>query len=212
MTCTQGRLFQLEANGQRTSLKAPYLPLSPTMANVVHPPLNFFHEPTHLSTSRFGFGFGLSGNPPTGTGKQPLYTPGHTQPSAFQQLTSHINLPAASHRVQKRRLESEDDAESSRHVGRDVPMDRSPTPERPKRAALKRARVTSQDDESKDQQSSRTSKNVDSDSDVDVGVLLGMKGPADPSISTSNKAMDSESSIPGTFTSSEFIDKRPTVT
>jgi hypothetical protein len=148
---------------------------APTMANVVHPPLNFIHEPTHLSTSRFGFGFGLPGNSPTGTGRQPVYTPGHTHPSAFQQLTSHINLPPSSHRVQKRRLEPEDDAESSRHVGRDVPMDRSPTPERPRRAAPKRAKVTPQDDESKDQQSSRTSKNVDADSDVDVGVLLGMK-------------------------------------
>lgn len=144
------------------------------MANVVYPPLKFLHEPTHLSTPRFGFGFGLSGNSPTGTGKQPVYTPGHTQPSAFQQLTSHINLPPAAHRVQKRRHESEDDAESSRPVGRDVAMDRSPTPERPKRAAPKRVKVTSQDDESKDQQPSRASKNLDSDSDVDVGVLLGM--------------------------------------
>lgn len=140
------------------------------MANVVHPPLNFIHEPTHLSTSRFGFGFGLSVNPPTGTGKQPVYTPGYAQPSAFQQVTSHINLPP---RIQKRRLEMEDDAESSRHVGRDVPMDRSPTPERPKRAAPKRAKVMPQDDESKDQQSSRTGKTPDADGDVDVGVLLG---------------------------------------
>ena len=145
------------------------------MANVVHPPLNFIHEPTHLSTSRFGFGFGLTASSPTAASKQPVYTPGHTQPSAFQQLTSHTNLPPIPHRVQKRRLDTEDDAESSRHVGRDVPMDRSPTPERPKRAAPKRAKVTPQDDESKDQQSSRTSKSLDADSDVDVGVLLGMK-------------------------------------
>lgn len=144
------------------------------MANVVHPPLNFLHEPNHLSAPRFGFGFGLPGNSPTGTGKQPVYTPGHIQPSAFQQLTSHINLPPTAHRVQKRRHESEDDAESSRHVGRDVAMDRSPTPERPKRAAPKRAKVTSQDEESKDQPSSRTNKDLDADSDVDVGVLLGM--------------------------------------
>ncbi|KAG6381108.1 hypothetical protein JVT61DRAFT_5506 [Boletus reticuloceps] len=143
------------------------------MANVIHPPLNFIHEPTHLSTSRFGFGFGLPGSSPTGTGKQPVYTPGHTQPSAFQQLTSHISISPAPHRIQKRRLDSADEAESSRHGGRDVPMDRSPTPERPKRAAPKRAKVTSQDDESKDQQCSRTSKNPDGDNDVDVGVLLG---------------------------------------
>ena len=144
------------------------------MANVVYPPLNFLHEPTHLSTPRFGFGFGLSGNSPTGAGKQAVYTPGHTQPSAFQQLTSHINVPPATHRIQKRRYESEDDAESSRHTGRDVAMDRSPTPERPKRVAPKRAKVASQDDESRDQQSSRASKNLDADGDVDVGVLLGM--------------------------------------
>lgn len=147
------------------------------MANVVHPPLNFLHEHPHLSAPRLGFSFGLSGNSPAGAGKQPAYTPGHTQPSAFQQLTSHINLPPTSHRVQKRRHEPEDDVESSRHVGRDVTMDRSPTPERPKRATPKRAKVTSQDDESKDQHSSRAGKNIDADSDVDVGVLLGMSVP-----------------------------------
>ncbi|KAG9314298.1 hypothetical protein JVU11DRAFT_5087 [Chiua virens] len=147
------------------------------MANVVYPPVNFLHEPTHLSTSCFGFGFGLPGNLPAGTGKQPIYAPGHTQPSAFQQLTSHINLPPATHRVQKRRHESEDDTESSRYAGRDVAMDRSPTPERPKRAAPKRAKITPQDDESKDQQTLRSGKNSDADSDVDVGVLLASLPP-----------------------------------
>lgn len=56
-------------------------------------------------------------------------------------------------------------------------MDRSPTPERPKRAAPKRVKVSPQDEESKDQHSSRTSKNLDADGDVDVGVLLGRSVP-----------------------------------
>lgn len=143
------------------------------MANVVYPPIDFLHNPANHPPSRFGFGFGLSGNSSLGTGRQPVFTPGHTQPAAFQQLTSHMNLPPPIHRVQKRRYEPEDDAESSRHGGRDVTMDRSPTPERPKRGPPKRAKVVLHGDP-KDDQSCKENKSLEADSDVDVGVLLGM--------------------------------------
>ncbi|KIJ21824.1 hypothetical protein PAXINDRAFT_165201 [Paxillus involutus ATCC 200175] len=146
------------------------------MANVVYPPIDFLHNPANHPPSRFGFGFGLSGNSSLGTGRQPVFTPGHTQPAAFQQLTSHMNLPPPIHRVQKRRYEPEDDAESSRHGGRDVTMDRSPTPERPKRGPPKRAKVVLHGDP-KDDQSCKENKSLEADSDVDVGVLLASLPP-----------------------------------
>lgn len=53
-------------------------------------------------------------------------------------------------------------------------MDRSPTPERPKRAVPKRARTTPAALGSKDNQNSKENKASGSeDNDVDVGVLLG---------------------------------------
>ncbi|KAF9229204.1 hypothetical protein BS17DRAFT_771172 [Gyrodon lividus] len=146
------------------------------MANVVYPPVDFLHNPANHPPSRFGFGFGLSANSSISTGRQPVFTPGHTQPAAFQQLTSHMNLPPPVHRVQKRRHEPEDDAESSRPGARDVTMDRSPTPERPKRAPPKRAKVVPHGD-AKDDQSCKENKNLDADSDVDVGVLLASLPP-----------------------------------
>lgn len=145
-----------------------------TMANVVYPQVDFLHNPANHAPSRFGFGFGLSGNSSAmTTARQPPFTPGHTQPAAFQQLTSHMNLPPPAQRVQKRRHEPEDDAESGRHGARDVAMDRSPTPERPKRGPPKRAKVVSHA-EGKDDQSPKDNKPSDPDNDVDVGVLLGM--------------------------------------
>ena len=52
-------------------------------------------------------------------------------------------------------------------------MDRSPTPERPKRAAPKRARVApSQEAAGKDAKENRAPGTSEED-DVDVGVLLG---------------------------------------
>ncbi|KIJ68533.1 hypothetical protein HYDPIDRAFT_106734 [Hydnomerulius pinastri MD-312] len=147
------------------------------MANVVYPQVDFLHNPVNHAPSRYGFGFGLPGNSSTiGVGRQPAFTPGHTQPAAFQQLTSHMNLPSSVQRVQKRRHEPEDDAESSRHGARDVPMDRSPTPERPKRAAPKRVKTMPHVDPKGDQ-SHKDNKASDADNDVDVGVLLASLPP-----------------------------------
>ncbi|KAG0708785.1 hypothetical protein DFH29DRAFT_993659 [Suillus ampliporus] len=137
------------------------------MANLVHPPLDFLHNPATHSSSCLGFGFGLSVS--SGASCQSTMTLGHTQPAAFQQLASSMNLPASAHRPQKRRHEFDDETESSR--ARDVAMDRSPTPERLKRAAPKRAKVTSAV-HLKDDKGGKENSSVSSDNDVDVGLLL----------------------------------------
>lgn len=146
------------------------------MANVIHPPIDF-HPGTVHSSSPFGFGFGLSSS--SSGGWPSAVTHGHTHPAAFQQLASSINQPSPL-RVQKRRHEPEDDTETGRHAHstgiRDDAMDRSPTPERPKRAAPKRARVTpSQEGGSKDEKPSKENKTSggSDENDIDVGVLLG---------------------------------------
>ena len=74
----------------------------------------------------------------------------------------------------KRRLEVDDEDARSRSSSDDG-MDRSPTPERPKRAAPKRARTTIPiTHTSKEGKGSKENKESGSeDSDVDVGVLLG---------------------------------------
>ncbi|OJA16279.1 hypothetical protein AZE42_00127 [Rhizopogon vesiculosus] len=139
------------------------------MANVVHPPLDFLHNSATHSPSCLGFGFG-------GTSWQSTMTLGHTQPATFQQLASSMNLPAPVHRVQKRRHEDDESDSSGRHGARDIAMDRSPTPERSKRAAPKRAKVTSAVD-SKDDKNGKENSSVSSDNDVDVGVLLASLPP-----------------------------------
>ena len=141
------------------------------MANVVHPQIDFLHNPANHPSSRFGFGFGLPGSPSVlGPGKQ---EPGHKQPAAFQQLSSHMNIPQPVQRVQKRRHDPEDEAESPRQTARDVTMDRSPTPERPKRSAPKRAKIVQLTD-AKDGSNTKDPKQRNDENDVDVGVLLGM--------------------------------------
>jgi hypothetical protein len=73
-------------------------------------------------------------------------------------------------RAQKRRLEPEDDDDSGR---KDVVMDRSPTPERAKRAAPKRLR-TAPSTESCVRDDKVSKENKAPHSDVDIGVLLGV--------------------------------------
>ncbi|KAJ3550238.1 hypothetical protein NMY22_g580 [Coprinellus aureogranulatus] len=142
------------------------------MANVLHHHIDFAPRPVSHAPSPFGFGFGLGfSNPPMspaassswGTGLQP----GHTNPAAFQQLASSMSQSVA--RPSKRRLDSEDDGGI-----RDESMDRSPTPERPKRAAPKRARlVPAQIAAGKENAPSSEGKVSGSSPDeVDVGVLL----------------------------------------
>lgn len=149
------------------------------MANVLQHHIDFHPRPVSHAPSPFGFGFGLS--TPTSSsmaaaGWQTATTPGHTNPLAFQQLASSVNHHSVS-RAQKRRHDPDDDVESGRHAGlQDDSMDRSPTPERPKRAPPKRARVAHiPDPSSKDEATTKENKAPGSteENEIDVGLLLG---------------------------------------
>lgn len=149
-------------------------PVSSLMANVLHPHIDFGPRPATHASSPFGFGFGLGTSATSAmvAGWQLSPTPGHTNPSAFHQLTSvNQNTPS---RPLKRRHEPQDDSEASRPA-RDHSMDRSPTPERPKRVAPKRARVTSILEYSRNETAAKENKaqNTNIDDDIDAGVLLG---------------------------------------
>lgn len=155
------------------------------MANVLKSHIGFPPGPVSHAPSPFGFGFGLGPSSstsmsssaawPTG-GSTPGHTPGHTNPAAFQQLAASQNSQTFV-RVPKRRHDPDDDGESSRRsLSNDDSMDRSPTPERPKRAAPKRARVVNS---SENASSKGTLSEGDKDGvggsgdDVDIGLLLG---------------------------------------
>ncbi|EKM61252.1 uncharacterized protein PHACADRAFT_247740 [Phanerochaete carnosa HHB-10118-sp] len=136
------------------------------MAHVLAQPphqVTFPHRPVNHAPSPLGFGFGLSAQPGTSTWN---HTPLQRSVSGFPAISSH----SSQNRVAKRRYDhDEDDRQSA-----DESMERSPTPERPKRAAPKRARttpavVTSLKDVRGGQQGSSGSDGID----VDVGVLLG---------------------------------------
>lgn len=141
------------------------------MANVVtHPHLqvDFCPGPVNHSPSPLGFGFGLSSTPIMAGWTS---TPFHTPQSSWNVPTAHQPSPF---RPSKRRHEPEDDSENK--LARDDAMDRSPTPERPKRAAPKRARTTPAVVAiGKDERLSKENKppSASDDTDVDVGVLLG---------------------------------------
>ena len=139
------------------------------MANVVqpHPQLDF--RSSTLGHPQMGFGLGLS-MPSSLVGLSP-----HAHMNVAQQAPSSINPP----RTLKRRFEQDDEQadQSSGHSpgARDVAMERSPTPERPKRATPKRARSSATS--AQDLKGGRSFKELPSSSvenqDVDVGVLLG---------------------------------------
>ncbi|KAF8971411.1 hypothetical protein BDZ97DRAFT_1901598 [Flammula alnicola] len=153
------------------------------MANVLQPHIDFHHRPVSHAPSPFGFGFGLkptasTSMSSTGWGTS---TPGHTNPAAFHQLASSVTQSASS-RLPKRRLDPEDESENARYTttSRDESMDRSPTPERPKRAAPKRARVVNPiDATSKSDATTKENKtsNGSGDDDIDVGMLLARMPP-----------------------------------
>ena len=145
------------------------------MANVLQPHIEFPPCTVSHAPSPFGFGFGLGGSTAASAMSSvawPATTPGHTNPAAFHQLASSVSQ---SSRAQKRRLEPDDDVEPhSRFRGqRDESMDRSPTPERPKHSAPKRAKLAPTNSSSKDDQDAKENKAPNNDDDVDVGVLLG---------------------------------------
>lgn len=150
------------------------------MANVMHHHIDFQPRPVSHAPSPFGFGFGLGSNsstssPVASSSWGVASTPGHTNVAAFQQLASSINQSAM--RPAKRRYEFDDDDNSQSQGGaRDESMDRSPTPpERPKRAAPKRARMVPSAGVSDKENSSSTGSKTPSGSpdEVDIGVLLG---------------------------------------
>ncbi|KAI0660346.1 hypothetical protein C8Q70DRAFT_913694 [Cubamyces menziesii] len=139
------------------------------MANVVtHPHLQvgFHPRPVGHSPTPVGFGFGLSAAPTV----QAWPSPSHTQ--SFHWATPQQATPQAPLRVAKRRHEPEEG-------DRDDAMERSPTPERAKRAIPKRARTTpTLVTIGKDQLTNKENKPSASDeNDVDVGFLLASLPP-----------------------------------
>ncbi|KAF9462140.1 hypothetical protein BDZ94DRAFT_1262044 [Collybia nuda] len=147
------------------------------MANVLQHHIDFHPRPVSHAPSPFGFGFGLSA--PTSSsmapaGWQASPTLSHTNPIPFQQLVSSVNQNSVS-RAQKRRHEPDDDIESGRQGSRDDSMDRSPTPERPKRAPPKRARMAVVNDPSlKSEVTTKENKapGDNEENEIDVGLLL----------------------------------------
>ncbi|KAI0080322.1 hypothetical protein K474DRAFT_1590181 [Panus rudis PR-1116 ss-1] len=140
------------------------------MANVIthpHPQIGFHTNPMHHKPSALGFGFGMSSSPSVSSWPT---TPVHTPQSPWPH--SHHATQPAPLRSSKRRYEAEDESEESGRLPRDVAMDRSPTPERPKRAAPKRARtspaVATVQKDAKNEKGDSTAESTD----VDVGVLL----------------------------------------
>ncbi|KAJ7225592.1 hypothetical protein GGX14DRAFT_421308 [Mycena pura] len=121
--------------------------------------IDFLPRPVNHVPSQFGFGFGLGGS-------AVVAHPWQSNPihSAFHHPSTSFNPPV---RAQKRRHEEEEPAPS-----RDHSMDRSPTPERPKRAPPKRARVSPTG--SKEERDAKENKapSPPDENDVDVGVLL----------------------------------------
>jgi len=151
------------------------------MANVAHLPIDFHHGPT---APNLGFGFGMSSpSAKVGWQQQPTVTLGYNNPAAFQQLASTMSQ-SSPHRAQKRRHDPEDEDAGGRHVAnhataatvsRDDAMDRSPTPERPKKAPPKKARVMNVIEIGNKGKDKDNKQPGDGDGgDVDVGVLLGM--------------------------------------
>ncbi|KDQ63479.1 hypothetical protein JAAARDRAFT_147835 [Jaapia argillacea MUCL 33604] len=150
------------------------------MANVMqpHPQIGFHPGPVKQAPSPFGFGFGLSSQAQAMGYGWSGHALAHPPQSGFQPASAVIQpSPQRSH---KRRHEPDDDADDeNRHV-RDHSMDRSPTPERPKRGVPKRARVAPTEEatgKTDKQGKENKSPGAGEDSDVDVGVLLASLPP-----------------------------------
>jgi hypothetical protein len=139
------------------------------MANVVQPhPQIDFHSSTLGHPPQIGFGLGLSMS-------SSLVGLSHSHSNVVQPPPSAINAS----RTLKRRFEQDDDQAdqsfSNSPGARDVAMERSPTPERPKRAPPKRARnnsTSAQEHKGGRMPKGHPNSGVESQ-DVDVGVLLG---------------------------------------
>ncbi|EIN14137.1 hypothetical protein PUNSTDRAFT_95738 [Punctularia strigosozonata HHB-11173 SS5] len=107
-------------------------------------------------------------------------------------LTSSSTPPNTT-RPQKRRIEED---ENDSRTGRDVAMDRSPTPERPKRAVPKRARVATHASGGGDGKEPKAGKSTTQEdgSDVDVGLLLASL-PSDALLPLLNSLLTSQPSL-----------------
>ncbi len=130
--------------------------------NVLHP-IDFQLRPpvTHAPTP-FGFGFGLGQPASPAMFSSSGWQPSVPQASPFVQINT-LGPQQSPSRPQKRRHEP-DESQA------DEAMDRSPTPDRPKRAPPKRLR---QHEPPKVPETSKENKAPSEDNDVDIGVLLG---------------------------------------
>lgn len=128
------------------------------MAGVLRPSIdwNIRSHPVNspASTSKTGFGFGLAHS----------YTSRSENNSPIPSSSSHENAAPTARAATKRRFEADNEADN------DDSMDRSPTPERPKRAIPKRTKVSSVDSKGTIAKDSDGRKNTE---DIDVGMLLG---------------------------------------
>ncbi|KAE9408178.1 hypothetical protein BT96DRAFT_914139 [Gymnopus androsaceus JB14] len=139
------------------------------MANVLSSSIGF-HPRSSKDAPGFGFGLGSSSMQPSWTSSSPFQS---AQSSALNQLAATSLFNNTAPRAQKRRHEPED----SENYPQDEVMDRSPTPERPKRGPPKRLRTApSSDSVTKEDNSSRESR-AREDKDVDIGVLLATLPP-----------------------------------
>ncbi|KAF7436731.1 hypothetical protein PC9H_003564 [Pleurotus ostreatus] len=128
------------------------------MANVIQAPIEFQPRPVGHSPSPLSFGFGLTSH---SVGAWPSTS--HMNPTAFSPHYANIHQSSPS-KAQKRRHDSEENDET---------MDRSPTPERPKRI-IKRLKPTVAQEPALHEKESKENKAPaqDEDNDVDVGLLL----------------------------------------
>jgi hypothetical protein len=136
------------------------------MANVLSSSIGF-HPRSSKDAPGFGFGIGTSTMP-----SQPSWTPSPFH-SAQSLAFNHLASSTSSHRPQKRRHEPED----SENHPQDENMDRSPTPERPKRGAPKRLRTAPSPDSISKEDSTSSRARAAEDKDVDIGVLLATLPP-----------------------------------
>lgn len=125
------------------------------MANVIAPPPHFDFNPSVTHS-------------PLPAAPSPVIMAGGNP--HHHSATQHV----PQNRVQKRRMDPEDDDDDSGR--RDVVMDRSPTPERAKRAPPKRLRtVPSSESAARDEKNRK--ENRSPGSDIDIGVLLATLPP-----------------------------------
>ncbi|KAL0951298.1 hypothetical protein HGRIS_008008 [Hohenbuehelia grisea] len=137
------------------------------MANAIHGPLDFKPLPVGHAPNSLSFGFGLSST------NTPSWAPLNAAVGVAMNPSSISHLMASPSRSSppralKRRHGSDDSG------GGDEEMDRSPTPERPKRAPPKRARMAGAEGSSRDGEGkeNKSPSVTDELADVDLGVLL----------------------------------------